>query len=202
MGLFDTIRCDFPLPDPRLQDVEFQTKSLECAMLRYTITADGRLLRHPGGGLFDEPPRSPTLEKDVELPIHGDIDMHEAWSPAPVKEWVEYTVRFTHGRVEWIRRWTEPDARPATPESPTEQKDARQGMPQPDVMGRRLSAAELSACTPEKLELLDGQMPGEKAMLLLLLTRFGLRRAAALVGYDLWRRALPETPIGENEEGG
>jgi len=68
-------------------------------------------------------------------------------------------------------------------------------------MGRRLSAVEFSACTPEKLELLDGQMPGEKAMLLLLLTRFGLRRAAALVGYDLWRRALPETSATENEEG-
>jgi len=33
------------------------------------------------------------------------------------------------------------------------------------------------------------------------LTRFGLRRAAALVGYDLWRRALPEISITEDEEG-
>lgn len=67
--------------DPRLQDAEPQTKSLDCALQRYTITADGRLLQHPGGGLFDEPPRFPTLERDVELPIHGDIDMHESWSP-------------------------------------------------------------------------------------------------------------------------
>ena len=80
MGLFDTIRCDYPLPDPRLQDVEFQTKSLDCAMQRYTITADGRLLRHPGGGLFDEPPRSPTLEKDVELPIRRVHRAFHAWA--------------------------------------------------------------------------------------------------------------------------
>ncbi len=170
-------------------------------MQRYTITADGRLLRHPGGGLFDEPPRLPTREKDVELPIHGDIDMHESWSPSPVEEWVEYTVRFTHGRVEWIRPWTRPDGRPATPEPTALKNDAGHGLPPPDVMGRRPTATEFSAHTPEKLELLDGQLPGDKSMLLLLLTNFGLRRAAALVGYDLWRRALPEARTTEDEEG-
>ena len=201
MGLYDTIRCDCPVPDSRLQDAEFQTKSLECAMLRYTITADGRLLQHPGGGLFDEPPRFPTLEKDVELPIHGDIDMHEAWSPAPVEEWVEYTVRFTHGRVEWIRPWTKPDARAATPEPPAREKEAGRGTPHPDVMGRRLTAREFSSHAPEKLELLAGEVPGGKGLLLLLLTIFGLRRTAALVGYDLWRRALPDVSATEGGEG-
>jgi hypothetical protein len=68
-------------------------------------------------------------------------------------------------------------------------------------MGRPLTAAEFSACTPEKLELLDGEMPGEKALLMLLLTKFGLRRTAALVGYDLWRRALPEAWTTEEREG-
>jgi hypothetical protein len=199
MGLYDTIHCDYPLPDLRLQDAEFQTKSLDCAMQRYTITADGRLLRHPGGGLFDEPPR--RFEKDVEVPIHGDIEMHESWSPSPVEEWVEYTVRFTHGRVEWIRPMAAPQARPATREPPALKEDAAQGLPRPDVMGRRLSPKEFSAHTPEKLELLYGEIPGEKALLMLLLTKFGLRRTAALVGYDLWRRALPEISTTESEEG-
>jgi hypothetical protein len=114
---------------------------------------------------------------------------------------VEYTVRFTHGRVEWIQPRAEPRLRPATPEPPTPKRDAAHGLPQPDVMGRRLTAEEFSAHTPEKLELLYGEIPGEKALLMLLLTNSGLRRTAAFVGYDLWRRALPEVSMTEDGEG-
>ena len=71
----------------------------------------------------------------------------------------------------------------------------------PGLRGRRLSVAEASAFAPEKLELLEGQVSGDKRMLLLLLTSFGLRRTAALVGYDLWRRALSEAKGPEDEEG-
>ena len=46
MGIFDTVTCDYPLPDPRHQDLEFQTKDLEKMMGHYTITRDGRLIRH------------------------------------------------------------------------------------------------------------------------------------------------------------
>jgi hypothetical protein len=199
--MYDTIRCDYPLPDPQHQQLEFQTKSLDRAMLRYTITADGRLLRHPGGGLFDEPPEHPTFEEDAEVPIHGDIEMYEAWNLDAETQWAEYQVRFTHDRVEWIRpmkrcvRSTPPE--PASPRN----HPVAGGPPTPGLMGRRLSTAEFSAWTPEKLELLDGEMPGEKALLMLLLTKFGLRRTAALVGYDLWRRALPEAWTTKEREG-
>lgn len=92
MGLFDTVHCEFPLPDPRHQGLEFQTKDLECLLDRYTITSDGRLLRHPWRG-----GRGP--ERDVEWPIHGDISIYTSQDGT----WIEYSVRFTHGRVEWIR---------------------------------------------------------------------------------------------------
>lgn len=46
MGLFDTIECDYPLPNPRHRDLEFQTKDLDCLMHRYSIARDGRLLKH------------------------------------------------------------------------------------------------------------------------------------------------------------
>jgi len=49
MGLFDTVKCKYPLPNPKHQDLEFQTKDLECLLGEYTITADGRLLRHASG---------------------------------------------------------------------------------------------------------------------------------------------------------
>ena len=43
MGMFDTIHCECPLPDT-CQATEFQTKSLNCAMETYRLTASGRLL--------------------------------------------------------------------------------------------------------------------------------------------------------------
>lgn len=50
MGLFDTIHCEYPLPDARHQDLEFQTKDLECLLSNYTITRDGRLVLHARKG--------------------------------------------------------------------------------------------------------------------------------------------------------
>jgi hypothetical protein len=46
MGLFDKLKCLYPLPDPEVQDQWFQTKSLNKLMDRYTITQDGRLILH------------------------------------------------------------------------------------------------------------------------------------------------------------
>ena len=66
----------------------------------YTITGDGRLMRNAGLGLR-------KLERDVESPIHGDIRIY-AGDPESERGLIEYTVRFTHGRVEWIRPYTEP----------------------------------------------------------------------------------------------
>lgn len=46
MGMFDTLKCEYPLPGnpPRVDD--FQTKCLDCVLDRYTITVDGRLIHH------------------------------------------------------------------------------------------------------------------------------------------------------------
>ncbi len=46
MGMFDTIRCAYPLPDPADQGGEFRTKSLDCLLDEYRITTDGLLLRN------------------------------------------------------------------------------------------------------------------------------------------------------------
>jgi hypothetical protein len=46
MGMFDTIKCYYPLPDERLQKEEFQTKDLENLLNDYTITEDGLLIHH------------------------------------------------------------------------------------------------------------------------------------------------------------
>src|SRR5699024_1983379 len=43
MGMFDTIRFDNDIPDPELRDREWQTKSLENALIHYRISSDGEL---------------------------------------------------------------------------------------------------------------------------------------------------------------
>ena len=43
MGMFDNIKCDYPLPDSPPADLDFQTKSLECGLDNYSIRADGTL---------------------------------------------------------------------------------------------------------------------------------------------------------------
>lgn len=51
MGLFDYVRCEYPLPGnpPECaRDAHFQTKDLTCYMEQYTITAEGRLIHESG----------------------------------------------------------------------------------------------------------------------------------------------------------
>ncbi len=110
MGMFDTIYCEYPLPDARHQDLDFQTKNLECFLDTYTITVDGRLVRRArrGWGAGAGP------ERDIEWPLHGDIRIYTSVKSED-PPWVEYVVRFTHGVVEWIRPLAEVQRDPDLP---------------------------------------------------------------------------------------
>lgn len=51
MGMFDYIRCEYPLPGNApayAQDAAFQSKDMECFLNQYTISLDGRLLDSAG----------------------------------------------------------------------------------------------------------------------------------------------------------
>lgn len=100
MSLYDTLKCHYPLPDPELQDEEFQTKDLEAMLNRYLIDAEGKLWRlHRGVDLFERN-NPPEADKMEDTHYHGDIGFY-----TDTKEGrVEYRARFTHGIVEWIRR--------------------------------------------------------------------------------------------------
>lgn len=179
---FDRIVCDYPLPDSDDQDREFLTRDLGTRGVdRYTITGDGRLIRHASPTLF-----GPVPVHDIEWPIHDDIRIFAADSTADGGT-VEYAVRFTRGRVEWIRRvmlegaFAGPVARGVW---------RALGTPMPDVMGRPATPDEFRACVPRALELLDGRVPGEEKLVLLLLSTMGLRRVAALVGREAWLKAI------------
>lgn len=101
MGMFDDLRCRYPLPDPEAQEWGFQTKDFDCLMDDYTITEDGRLIKHVtrceevpeedrpyfGKPEWDDDPDLPGRNswfrlcgsirrvpvEDREIPYHGDI---------------------------------------------------------------------------------------------------------------------------------
>jgi hypothetical protein len=177
VGLFDTVYCDYPLPDPGHQDWSFETKSLDCGMHTYTITRDGRLIRHAGRG----------GDRDFEFPFHGDVEMYTADVEQGLGL-IRYAVRFSRGRVEWVRKIGE--GRAVADEEPAVAPTTDPSRPAPSTWGRRLTADEF-ARAPEKLELVDGRIPGGTNLVILLLTAMGLRRVAALVGFERWRSALP-----------
>ncbi len=112
MGMFDTVYCEYPLPNARHQDLEFQTKNLECALFTFTITRDGRLVRRGRRGWGRDSPDS-----DVEWLLHGDIRFYTSVKTEE-PSWVEYLARFTHGRVEWIRPLEEVQREPGIIPSP------------------------------------------------------------------------------------
>ncbi len=110
MGFFDTVRCQAPFPDAALgPEPEFQTYSLGRGMGKYTISMEGRLIRHPA--MFEISGRTelepgltvPYLHRTVspgyDLSFHGDILLH----PIGTASAVEYVARFTRGTLEWIR---------------------------------------------------------------------------------------------------
>jgi hypothetical protein len=192
--LFDEVRCEYRLPNPAHQGLVFQTKDLASMLDEYVITRRGRLVRTTRGFLAPRPFR-------VVCPIHQDLRIYGSIEVAPEeRERVEYVFRFTEGRVTRVRRTRDrgrfkvntrdpeqlPKPEALTGVSPDEGAGARL---KPALHPRKPTVEEFCAYTPEKLELLDGHLPGEEDLLLLLLTSIGLRRAARVVGPKLWRSA-------------
>lgn len=111
MGMFDELSCKMPLPDDRVKPGSvYQTKSLECCLLNYTINEQGRLIfnhskyekgpdREIRPGFWLPTTKSIHLE-DIDTEYHGDILFG---ATAKDGSYVEYVARFTHGAVEWIR---------------------------------------------------------------------------------------------------
>jgi len=92
MGMFDTLKCNFPLPNKEAQDKEFQTKELRCEMDQLEITSGGRLVRIKSG--YDDE------ECVLDLNYHDDIYFYTDIG----KDWYEYRAKFNNGQLQTIER--------------------------------------------------------------------------------------------------
>lgn len=117
MGMFDDLTCEYPLPDHYTKK-DYQTKSLDCVLLNYIITKEGRLVyvfgkwfdKNTGElspyndmsvietmgldeNFFDSIEWKETQRFDTEY--HGDIEFHGHGR--------SYLARFTEGQLQWLR---------------------------------------------------------------------------------------------------
>lgn len=80
MGMFDTVRCEKPLPgEPKPPEGAWlQTKDFDCTMETYTITAAGKLRNETG-----------------DVPFHGILSFYTYEKDV----WYEYEAKFTDGNL-------------------------------------------------------------------------------------------------------
>ena len=112
MGLFNYVRCRYPLPDPEAQELVFQTKSmLDRSMATYEVTPDGMLVRRSAPQEVDDETESALAPSplqfvsDKPLPIRGELEIHtSAEQPDGQLRWYSYLLWFRDGCVSDLQR--------------------------------------------------------------------------------------------------
>lgn len=114
MGMFDYIRCKYPLPVEGTQDLQYQTKDTDSQYMdEYEIREDGTLW-------FLSKERECVDDDDAPLgfwiktlseewkqePITGEIVFYTHWGPDRTPNtgfgqwWIEYSAYFVNGKLQ------------------------------------------------------------------------------------------------------
>lgn len=121
MGMYDEIRCEYPLPESGyrvLPGHTFQTRSFWRGMDRYTITTERILILHhevwekvPQAerewddllGEWVEPMRAVPAGNE-RIPYHGDVYFDDSFAirDEAGQVYIKYKARFTEGRLSRI----------------------------------------------------------------------------------------------------
>lgn len=113
MGVYDNVRCKYPLPDAEAQDLEYQTKSTFAPYLEnYVITQDGRLLKEEYNIREEQAPDSPVgcrLLREhcrwVEADFRGELEIYTTVrQPDESLRWYSYLLWFKDNRVADLQR--------------------------------------------------------------------------------------------------
>ena len=105
--MFDELICEMPLPDGITRTKDFQTKSLDNVLDRYTVTEKGELWRESYQWGWAE---SRKLKPERIL-HHGWLNFYafvgEPYDPekpkAELRVWLEYDAKFTDGKCVEIK---------------------------------------------------------------------------------------------------
>ena len=114
MGIFDTIKCEYELPDKEIQDHDFQSKCLDGYMDRFILKKDGTLYKimvetknvdntdwKEGDWEFFKTKYIITKQWEVKEDIHGHVRMYTSTGNHDNGDykWWEYRLKFTNGKL-------------------------------------------------------------------------------------------------------
>jgi hypothetical protein len=105
VGMFDWVRCEYPLPDhPRMQRCTFQTKDLDNCLDMVTIMEDGTLSRIPvAAGEWGA-----DLPRDVDVAaFSGSIRFYTNTEACAGRDWIEFNAVFINGRLKTLTEQNE-----------------------------------------------------------------------------------------------
>ena len=124
MGMFDDIKCEYPLPLPEIQselagrnwrENGFQTKDFDCLMDQYCIHEDGTLWQRTYAfetSRKGRPRRKPVGWEPMSR-FTGTVRFYDSINGQKVDYWVEWAAVFVTGKVTEVKleRWEERDNR-------------------------------------------------------------------------------------------
>ena len=105
MGMFDDIRCQYPLPLAGASERLFQTKDLYCDLDYYEIREDGTLWREEYDTRIEETDAAPLgywihheNKRFVQDKFTGELEIHDC-DDQPGGKWYSFKLTFVDGVV-------------------------------------------------------------------------------------------------------
>jgi hypothetical protein len=114
MGMFDYLRCEYPLPAPNAQALDYQTKDTGAQYMdTYVITAEGRLVHEKYDVEDRSDPKAEGLDallgsmtrvnkrNSEPLDFTGEISFYTGGDyNEPTRWWIEFSAYFINGLLQ------------------------------------------------------------------------------------------------------
>jgi len=112
MGMFDQIICRYPLPIPGANDLDYQTKSLDCVLDDLEIREDGSLWKEH----YDVEDHSDPKANGIASVFGSMARVNLRWEPEPYtgeicfhtslgkdhSGWIDFSAWFADGKIKEV----------------------------------------------------------------------------------------------------
>lgn len=106
MGMFDYLRCHYPLTVEGANERVYQTKDLECDVDQYEIREDGSLWHQNYDTRVEETPEAPLgiwIHRDNErweqVKLTGEVRFYDSLRKTQPCGWIEWSAYFVDGAL-------------------------------------------------------------------------------------------------------
>jgi hypothetical protein len=117
MGMFDYLRCAYPLPAKGANELSYQTKDLDCGLDVYEIREDGTLWHEDYDVEDHSDPNEEGLmrlcgmlsrvnKKWNRVEYTGEVRFYTSWLDNPSRGWIEWSSYFVNGQLKELHLMT------------------------------------------------------------------------------------------------